>query len=716
MQAALVALKDGGHITLPRLAQPVYVGPNPVRPAVNLTNLIIELNGSIEVPTTPVWNATHPSLFHFADLGTYNNLTIRGSGSIYGNATNQTTSSTNNYGKQNCIWVGNATNLVIEGLSIRGFGNFAVLLTGVNVARVSGLIIDQTVGNNDTFPTRWGANADGVHAYESRNVMITDCNIKSTDDCVAFTINASGTVSSNYTVANCILQPYAGSQFVPSGIRLGLETGISNSTVANVLIADNIIRPVGANGMYIGTTASATDRSLSGIKIIGNIVDRAAFDPISIGPNFGTNVTHNSVTTGGITISNAKDVEVTDNLIINNRAKGISIANVGLVTIRGNTVSNIVDSWTGATPRGAGVYLPQGVYGNNDVIVINGNTITGTDGGSIISDGSVYDTLVSQVQGNILNDWLRGVYLSAGRSQPAILLQRSRTNYISENLFSNGKGSSIVISSSFGNAKHVIANNSFQSSLAPTATVGGTEHIRVTYSTAGSIGGQLSILGNQIGAYKGRAVVLENLLNTYMVGNSFLPDELDGSVAVEMVYLNYGTGTTGSATLIVANNTSHIATKAGANPSIFTRTINNNGSGGSTVTLSSSVAQNVITPASGMAHFLDGFASGARDIAYGATTTIPNSSEIPIRNRVTLAGNTTLAWTNPSPGQRGHLDIYPDTVSRVVTLPSLAYSPTGSTFTINGGTGSTNYTRVMWEVHQVGGTNRITVIPTEVMR
>jgi hypothetical protein len=127
-------------------------------------------------------------------------------------------------------------------------------------------------------------------------------------------------------------------------------------------------------------------------------------------------------------------------------------------------------------------------------------------------------------------------------------------------------------------------------------------------------------------------------------------------------------------------------------------------------------AQNIITPASGMSHVVDAFAGGSRDLTYGATTTIPNSAELPIRHRVALTGDTTLAWTSPSPGQRGTLDIYPDTSTRTVTLPSLAYSPTGSTFTVAGGTGSTNYVRAMWEVHQVGGTNRITVVPTAIYR
>lgn len=716
MQAAIVALKDGGHLILPKRSQPFFVGPRSIRPNVAITNLVLELHGDITVPPTPTWDATHPSLFHFADSGTYNNLTIQGTATIYGNATNQTSASTNNYGKQNCFWIGKSTNMSLSGLTIRGFGGFAALLTSVNGGKVSHLTVRQTDGNNDTLPTRWGANADGVHTYESQNVMVSDCDIESTDDCVAFTINVSGTISSNYTVANCILRPFAGSQFVPSGIRLSLESGVVNSTIANVLIANNIIRPAGANGMYIGTAANQLTRELSGIKIIGNIIDRAGFDPIQIGPSAGTNVTHNAIATGGITVVHAKDVEIGQNLIINSRAKGIVLANVGTAIIRGNTISNVVDSWTGGAPRGVGIYTAQGSYGNNDDITIDGNTITGTDGGSIYSDGSTWTTSVMRIKNNVLNDWLRGQYASSGRSHPAISGLRNLTNYISGNRFANGKGSSIVLATAFANAKHEISDNSFQSSQAVTASVGGTEQVRVTYTTAGAIGGQLTLANNRIGDWRGRGVVLENLLNTYILGNSFLPDTMDASVSPEMVYLNYGTGTTGAATLMVANNVAHIASKAGANPSVFARAINNNGSGGSSVTLASSVAQNVITPASGVAHFLDAFASGARDLTFGSTTTIPNSSEIPMRHRVALTGVTTLAWANPSPGQRGQLDIYPDTVSRVVTLPSLAYSPTGATFTVNGGTGATSYTRVAWEVHQVGGTNRITVIPTDVLR
>jgi hypothetical protein len=717
MQAAIVALKDGGHLILPKRSQPFFVGPRSIRPGVAVTNLVLELHGDITVPPTPTWDATHPSLFHFADAGTYNNLTIQGTATIFGNATNQTTSAGNNYGKQNCFWIGNATNILLDGLTIKGFGAFAVIMPSVDHARVSRLIIDQTLGNNDTLPGRWGANCDGVHVYDSRNVIVTECDIQSTDDCIAFTQNINSSISTNYVVSNNILRPYAGSQFIASGLRIGLETGVTNAKISHVLIANNIVRPVGANGMYIGTAAVQPSRELDQITIANNIIDGAAFNSaIQIGPSIGTNLTHNSISTGGLIVVHASGVTITGNTIYNSRSKAVLLANVGLATIRGNVISNVIDSISAQTPRGVGIYQPWGSYGNNDDVTIEGNTITGTDGGAIYGDGSSFTTAVLRVRNNVISGWLRGQYSSQGRNHAALTASRGLTNIIEGNRFVNGEGSTIVISASDTGSRHEILNNTMPMRiLTPSSSVGGTEHIRVTLSGS-TAGGVVRIQGNTIGGYAGRAINLENIASLTISGNQFLPDELASTVGVEMIYANYTSGSSGSGVHIVANNVAHIASKLGSNPTTFYRTLNNNGSGGSTVTLTTVVAQNIITPASGMAHVLDAFAGGARDLTYGATTTIPNSSEIPIRHRVTLTGATTLAWTNPSPGQRGQLDIYPDTVSRVVTLPSLAYSPTGATFTVNGGTGATNYTRVAWEVHQVGGTNRIFVQPTEVYR
>ena len=718
MQAAIVALKDGGHLILPKRSQPFFVGPRSIRPNVAVTNLVLELHGDITVPATPTWDATHPSLFHFADAGTYNNLTIQGTATIYGNATNQTTSVTNNYGKQNGFWIDNATNLFMQGIRIEAFGAFGLYVRNSDNAHIRNLHINQTHGNNDTLPSRWGANADGIHVGNSRNVSITGCDIESTDDCIAFTQFANGQVSTNFLVANNILRPYApNAANVPSGLRLGSESGITGTMITDVLISGNIIKPVGANGMYLGVLAAASTRELRRVRVQGNIIDGAnRSGVVEIGPNAGTATAHNAVFSGGIILQHADDAVIEGNTIANTRAKAVGLANCGLVVMRGNLITNVIDSVGGAAPRGVGVHLVWGSYGDTDDVTIEGNTITGTDGGGVYGDGASFNTKVFRFRNNIVSGWLRGVYSSAGRTHPAVLASRGLTNLIEGNRFVNGEGSTIVISAASTASRHEILNNTMPMRiLTPGSGVGGTEHIRVSLSGS-TVGGTVRIAGNTIGGYDGRAITTENIASSYILGNQFIPDELASSVSAEMIYANYTTGSSGAGVHIVANNVAHITSKLGANPSTFYRVLNNNGSGGSTATMTTVVAQNIITPTSGMAHLLDGFAGGARDLTFGSTTTIPNSSEIPMRHRVALTGVTTLAWTNPSPGQRGQLDIYPDTVSRVVTLPSLAYSPTGATFTVNGGTGATNYTRVAWEVHQVGGTNRITVIPTEVLR
>lgn len=717
-QAAILAYRGGGHLVLPGGSNILYLGPNPVRPAAHVTNLTLELHGRIEVPSTPTWTATHPSLFHFDDNGSYNGLRIFGTATIWGNATNQTTSSLNNFGKMNAFRVKGATNMSIEGINISAFGLMAVILINVDHVRVEGLTIDQTHGNNDTLPTRWGANCDGVHVYDSRNVIVKGCNIQSTDDCIAFTQGQNNSFSTNYLAIGNILRPYAPNAInVPAGIRVSIEPGVTNSRVDDVLLTGNIIKPVGANGIYIGILESGVSRSHARIKIADTIIHGAGeMNTVQIGPNAGTTITPNVFSTGGMYAVNSDDVDVSGVRISNARGKAVSLANIGKFAMTGCSISNVIDATTGVDPRGSGIYLAWGLYGNIDDVSVDSTMFEGLDGGGIVGAGSSFQTTRLRVTGSVFNNWLRGLYSSAGRNYPAILASRSLTNYIAANRFVNGEGSGIVISTHSSASEHEIRDNSFPFLIPSTGTpVGGMEHILVARSGT-QTGARAFITGNRFGEWTGRAVVLENLAEAYLTQNHFLPASLGSGVSAEAVYVNFVNSSTGNALLVSANNVAHIGTKGGGNPSVLTRTINNNGSGGSSVVLTTVSDQNVITPAAGMAHLIDGFAGGARELAYSANLTIPNSSEIPIRNRVGLTGNTTLAWANPSPGQRGTLDIYPDTVSRVVTLPSLAYSPTGATFTVNGGTGATNYVRLMWEVHQVGGTNRITAVPQAIFR
>jgi hypothetical protein len=718
MQSAIVWAAAGGHLVLPNIGSTVFVGPNSVRPNTAITNLTIEIHGTIQVPASATWSTAHPSLFHFADSGTHNNFAIIGTGTIHGNATNQTTSVGQNYGKQVGLWIDSATNVMVRGIRLEAFGSFALYLRNCDNAHLRDLHISQIHGNNDTLPERWGANADGIHVGNSRNVSVIGCDIESTDDCVAFTQYAAGQYSTNFLVAGNILRPYAPNPTnVPSGVRLGSESGITNTWITDVLIQGNVIKPVGANGMYLGVLASTTSRELKRLRISGNIIDGAnRSGVVEIGPHAGTATTHNSVYSGGIILQHADDAVIEGNTIVNARSKAVGLADCGQVIVRGNVVSNIIDSVGGGTPRGVGIHLQWSSYGDTEDVTIQDNVITGTDGGSVHGVGASFNTRVLRVRNNLMTSWLRGLYSGQGRAHPAVLASRGLTNLIDGNRFANGEGSTIVIAASNTSSRHEILNNTMPFRIVtPGSGVGGTEHIRVTLSGS-TAGGLVRINGNTIGGYDGRAITMENIGSAYILGNQFIPDELASSVSAEMIYANYTSGSSGTGIYVVGNNVAHITSKLGSNPSTFFRTLNNNGSGGSTVTLTTVAAQNIITPSSGMAHVLDAFAGGARDLTFGSTTTIPNSSEMPVRHRVALTGDTTLAWTSPSPGQRGALDIYPDTSTRTVTLPTAAYSPTGATFSVAGGTGSTNYVRMMWEVHQVGGTNRITVVPQLVYR
>lgn len=723
MQAALVALKDGGHIMLPRLTQTVYVGPNPVRPGVHMTNVTIELHGQLHVPDSPVWyHSSNPgSLFHFSDAGSYNNIRITGSAVINGNATNQTVATTNsyNFGKQFGIRIDYATNVVIEGITLRNFGFFALGVGYASDVKVRDLSIYQTGGNNDTLPSRYGANCDGIHFVNSKDVTISGCHIESTDDCIAFTqTDVAGVISTNIVVTGNVLRPYSTAPgFVPSAFRLGLEPGVSNGAIRDVLFANNVIKPVAANGAYIGSAITDQPRSISRIKIIGNIFqDVQSSDVIVIGPNAGTANTA-GILTGGVTALNADDVEVSENLFQNVRSHAIMAGNVGRMRIFGNTITNIIDNTGGTEARGVGVYVSHGLYGDVDELIVENNEFSGLDGGAIVgSGGSTYEIKTLRVRGNTFERWLRGLYSSAGRTHPAILSSRARTNVITDNVFRGGEGSGIVIGSAFATVNEISRNTFAYFTQTAGSGVGGVEWVRVT-NPGGAVAGSTYLKGNRFGSTPSRFANLINVANIYITDNDFTPHEIIASVPVaDSILVDYASGTSGNATLAVKGNFVHIENKLGANPQQFVRTYNNLGSGGSSVALTTILDGNVFTPQSGMVPIIDAFAGGAREIAYAATVTITNYTINPLRLRVGLSGNMTLAWSNPFPGQRGTLDVYPDTVARVITLPSLAYSPTGSTITNSGGTGSTNWTRLNWEVHQVGGTNRIFVQPTEVYR
>ncbi len=78
-------------------------------------------------------------------------------------------------------------------------------------------------------------NSDGIHLTASKNAIISNCNIKTGDDCIAVTcITAHGDISENITITNCNFESTS------AGIRLGhVCSRVKNVTVSNINITNS---------------------------------------------------------------------------------------------------------------------------------------------------------------------------------------------------------------------------------------------------------------------------------------------------------------------------------------------------------------------------------------------------------------------------------------------------------------------------------------------
>ena len=78
-------------------------------------------------------------------------------------------------------------------------------------------------------------NSDGIHLSASKNAVISNCNIKAGDDCIAVTcITAHGDVSENITITNCNFESTS------AGIRLGhVNARVKNVNISNINITNS---------------------------------------------------------------------------------------------------------------------------------------------------------------------------------------------------------------------------------------------------------------------------------------------------------------------------------------------------------------------------------------------------------------------------------------------------------------------------------------------
>jgi polygalacturonase len=100
-------------------------------------------------------------------------------------------------------------NVTVTGIRFEESPNWTLAFLNSENIRVNGI----TVHNNLSIP-----NSDGIDFYDSKDILITDCNVHAGDDAIAVIS------SSNLTASNCILQSRS------SGIRVGYNVWNQNNS------------------------------------------------------------------------------------------------------------------------------------------------------------------------------------------------------------------------------------------------------------------------------------------------------------------------------------------------------------------------------------------------------------------------------------------------------------------------------------------------------
>lgn len=199
------------------------------------------------------------------------------------------------------------------------------------------------------------------------------------------TITGSANIAANISSMNNLL--ISGNKFVSSGeTGLVLGGGFSGPT-ANALIAGNIFKNNGYDGMEAyGTGLTVTGNEVASNEDYGIVVDTTPFfynaAPASPAPSF---VTFNSVHDNslyGLYITGA--LTISGNAIAKNGGSGIILEGADGSTISGNVITGTVLA-SGDYGDGAGIFAdyPTASYGADSKLKISFNQISGNAGDGI---------------------------------------------------------------------------------------------------------------------------------------------------------------------------------------------------------------------------------------------------------------------------------------------------------------------------------------------
>lgn len=151
-----------------------------------------------------------------------------------------------------CLFFQNVRSLSIRNITVRRAPCWALSIHSSSDVKIHGI----SILNHRRVP-----NSDGIHICSSRNVLISNCNIESGDDCIAITgITNWELPSDSIIISDCVLISSS------AAIRIGhLASKILRVTVRNIIIRDSLrgialfagdggwIKDVSVSGAFIQT-------------------------------------------------------------------------------------------------------------------------------------------------------------------------------------------------------------------------------------------------------------------------------------------------------------------------------------------------------------------------------------------------------------------------------------------------------------------------------
>jgi polygalacturonase len=189
-----------------------------------------------------------------------NNIGLTGNGSVDGQGfafwtyRNGRTYSHKSPSTGNLIEFEACKNVIIENVTLRGSESWTLHLLACEEVLVTGIKIRNPLH---------GPNTDGIDINMCGNVMISNCDIYTSDDAIVLKSRHPdyyGKVCENITVTNCILTA------ISNGFKIGTET---MSDFRNIVFSNSVIKAAKAGDELAKVTAAYVDSNRLGSEYLG---------------------------------------------------------------------------------------------------------------------------------------------------------------------------------------------------------------------------------------------------------------------------------------------------------------------------------------------------------------------------------------------------------------------------------------------------------------